>query len=177
MPCHTPGRSGLVLCLLAAILAGCDSAPPPAGRVPQSSPATEPGRPAVPEKPAASVPVTTPPAASVPATTQPPASVPAATQPAAPEPELPDYVEILERFDPQRPASVTVHAEASNRLVVLTRNVRRMRIDRERVPLDRRRSISLQLDGQGMEWLARSPVDEFIRSVNGPWDVAKPDKR
>lgn len=167
MPRHTLGRSGLVLCLLAAILAGCDSAPPPAGRVPQSSPATEPGRPAVPEKPAA----------SVPATTQPPASVPAATQPAAPEPELPDYVEILERFDPQRPASVTVHAEASNRLVVLTRNVRRMRIDRERVPLDRRRSISLQLDGQGMEWLARSPVDEFIRSVNGPWDVAKPDKR
>lgn len=177
MPRHTLGRSGLVLCLAAVMFVGCDSAPPPAGRVPQSSPATEPGRPATPEKPAARVPAMTPPAASAPTTTQPPASMPAATQPAAPEPELPDYVEILERFDPQRPASVTVHTETGNRLVVLTRNVRRMRIDRERVPLDRRRSISLQLDGQGMEWLARSPVDEFIRSVNGPWDVAKPDKR
>jgi len=45
------------------------------------------------------------------------------------------------------------------------------------VPLSRRRSISLQLDGQGLEWLAHSKVVEFERSMAGEWIPVKPEQR
>ncbi len=96
------------------------------------------------------------------------------TPPAAAEPELPEYVMLLERYQPGQPAVVRVLTEGQSRLVIETRNVRRLRIDRDRVPLDRAHSIALQLDGQGIEWLAKSDVIEFERSPNGDWGPFKP---
>ena len=71
---------------------------------------------------------------------------------------------------------VETQREADRRLVIETRNVRRLRIDRQRAELSQRRSVALQIDGQGLEWLARSQVSEFERSVNGEWKPVKPVK-
>jgi hypothetical protein len=140
------------LATLGSLLAACETAPPTAERRPQTRPA-----------------------ASGPAgmTTQ-PVTQPEATQPAAAEPEPPDYVTIVARFISSNRAAAEVQVEAGNRLVIDTHNVRRLHIDRDRVPLNRRRSISLQLDGQGLEWLAHSKVVEFERSMAGEWIPVKP---
>lgn len=60
--------------------------------------------------------------------------------------------------------------------MIETRNVQRLHIDRDTSPLDRNRSVALILDGQGLEWLARSKVVEFERSPNGVWMPVKPRK-
>ncbi len=150
-----------LLCLAGA----CDTAPPTAERRPQTRPTAS--RPLTTER--------TP--TSAPATTQPTPTTSRGHPRVEEEPEIPDYVTIVARFNAQQRAGVEVHAEAGNRLVIDTHNVRRLHIDRDRVPLDRRRSISLQLDGQGLEWLASSKVVEFERAMNGEWVPAKPDQR
>jgi hypothetical protein len=137
------------------LLAACEVAPPAAERRPQT-------------RPAESGPTATAPQAP---------TQPAASQPAAAEPELPDYVTIRERYNPLARATVEVRPEPGNRLSIDTHNVRRLRIDHDRVPLNRRRSISLQLDGQGLEWLSSSKVEEFERSVNGVWTPVKSEAR
>jgi hypothetical protein len=148
------------LAALTSGLAACEVAPPTAERRPQT-------------RPAASGPTATAPQAP----TRPTSTQATASQPAAAEPEIPDYVTILERYNPQQRATVEVHPEPGNRLLIDTNNVRRLHIDRDRVPLDRRRSMSLQLDGQGVEWLATSKVEEFERTINGQWIPAKPAPR
>jgi hypothetical protein len=136
----------------------CETAPPTAERKPQTRPAATSTSPSQP-------------------VTKPTATQPAATQPATSEPELPDYVTLVERFNAQERAAAEVHVEPGNRLVIDTHNVRRLHIDHDRVPLNRRRSISLQLDGQGLEWLASSNVVEYERSMTGEWAPVKPDQR
>jgi hypothetical protein len=152
---------------LGLLLAGCDGAPPPADRQPQDRLAP----------PQAQVP--TPPVATQPATqpvaTQ-PTTQPATTQPEEAEPETPDYLTILDRFNSRERASASARVEPGNRLVIDTRNVRRLRIERRELPLDARRTIVLQLDGQGIEWLAKSRVVEFERSPNGEWMPVKPSR-
>ena len=154
------------------LLTGCEGAPPATSRVPQTRPAER-------QPPASSQPVAGPASqpAGAPGVTAPPATQPPATQPAAQEPELPEYVTLVERFNPHQPVAARVRTEEPNRLVIETRNVRRLRIDRTRLPLDRRHSIALQLDGQGIEWLPKSEVVEFERSPNGDWGPFKPDRR
>lgn len=148
------------LVTLSSLLAACETAPPTAERRSQT-------------RPAASGPAST---ATQPVT-QPTVTQPAATQPAAAEPEPPDYVTIVARFISSDRAAAEVQVEAGNRLVIDTHNVRRLHIDRDRVPLNRRRSISLQLDGQGLEWLAHSKVVEFERSMAGEWIPVRPEQR
>ena len=143
------------LVALGSLLAACETAPPTAERRPQT-------------RPTASLPA--------PVATQ-PVTQPGANQPAAAEPEIPDYVTIVERFMASNRAAAEVRVEAGNRLVIDTHNVRRLHIDRDRVPLNRRRSISLQLDGQGLEWLVHSKVVEFQRSMAGEWTPVKPEQR
>ncbi len=156
----------LLVSSLAALgfLAACEVAPPTAERRPQTRPAT-------------GAPTTTAQAPTQPTGTQATATQPAASQPAEAEPEIPDYVTILERYNPQQRATITVRPEPGNRLSIDTHNVRRLHIDRDRIPLNRRRSVSLQLDGQGVEWLANSKVEEFERSANGVWAPVKPEAR
>jgi type IV secretory pathway VirB10-like protein len=136
----------------------------PAGKPEQAPPAT-----AAPRSPVADV----PPAAS-------PAPVPAVPPEEEPEPEVPppppDYVRILAVLDPKQPARVTVETSPQNDLVISTRNVRLLEIDRERVPLNIRKSIALRLDGQVIEWTAGSTTRVFECSVNGVWQSARPVK-
>ncbi|MBU0638766.1 MAG: hypothetical protein KKB50_07875 [Planctomycetes bacterium] len=89
------------------------------------------------------------------------------------EQRIPDYVTVLERF--QRGDPVTVHAQttAPVRLVIETENVRRLRIDRRLLKLDRNGSIVLRLDGQGIEWTPRWQTVEFERSPSGAWTPVK----
>lgn len=165
----------MVLVTLGLFLAGCENAPPTAERKPQSRPIAqekESGPASTPASPvAATRPTTTQPVTTQPATTQ-----PATTQPAAAEKEPPRYITIIARFEPQQRAVVEAQREDGNRLVIETRNVRRLRIDRAQAELNLRRSVALQIDGQGLEWLAKSEVTEFERSVNGEWTPVKPAK-
>ncbi len=151
---------------LAIFLVGCEVAPPTAERRPQTRPAAS--------GPTATA--TAPQAPTQPASTQATTQL-ATSQPAAAEPEVPDYVTIIARYNPQQRATVEVRTEAGNRLAIDTHNVRRLHIDRSRIPLNIRRSISLQLDGQGLEWVSGSKVEEFERSVNGVWMPAKSEVR
>ncbi len=138
---------------LGCLLTGCDTAPPAADRTPQSRPAPQ-------SQPEPS-----------PAATQ-----PTETQPAPPEPKLPEYMTIVARFHAADRAHLEVRTEPNNRLIIDTRNVRRLHIDRAKLPLDKNRRIILLLDGQGIEWLARSPVSDFARSPNGEWLPVKPHR-
>jgi hypothetical protein len=158
--------AGLVT--LGFALGGCDSAPPAAARRPQTRPAA----PAT--APAEGAAVTTRPAEVRPAPQ--PAPVRPAPQPAEPQPPIPEYLTIVRRYDPGAAAQVQVTTVAGHRLVIETRNVQCLHIDRDTSPLDRSRSIALVLDGQGIEWLARSKVVEFERSPNGVWMPVKPRK-
>jgi hypothetical protein len=133
------------------LVPGCESQPPAGERKPQSRPA---------EKPL-----------EEPRGESPPAE-PRDTEPA--EPELPEYLTLLERFDRTRAVQLEVLSAAGRRLAIDTHNVRRLRIDRAQLPLQRDRSIALILDGQGIEWRADSKVVEFERSENGVWMPVTP---
>ena len=139
-----------VLVLLAL---GCESRPPAADSTPQTRP--------VAEKPAGSN-----------ATNAAPET---AQTPEPTEPELPEYLTLLDRFDVGQPVRLDVLAAADRRLVIDTRNVRRLRIARDKLPFRHDRSIALILDRQGIEWRADSAVTEFERSANGVWVPVKPD--
>jgi len=152
----------LTCCLLPAaivlMLAACDSAPP-GPRQPQSRPAdTLPA-------PVDSQPATTK------TTTQP------ATKPAIPEPSHPPYLLILDRFRPHQKTAAEARVEPGRRLVIDTTNVRRMRIERSKLPMDGHGRIILRLDGQGILWPADSRVVEFERSQNGDWMPIRPSQR
>ena len=168
MPRRIRRLSLVLLSGLIILSSACEVAPPTTQRRPQTRPADS------------GPTTTTSQPATQPTTTQATATQPATAEAAPAEPEIPDYVTIIERYNPQQRASVTVRPEvaaATNRLSIDTRNVRRLHIDRDRIPLNRRRSVSLQLDGQGLEWLASSQVEEFERSVNGVWIPVKSEAR
>jgi len=158
------------LVTLGLALPGCEgngrtSSPPTTGPTAAPSPTTEPIAPAIPDWPEA-------PASR-------PSTGPVATSQFA-EPELPEYLTILAPIRSDTPARARVLQCGDQRLVIETRNVHRVRIDRDRLPLNPRRSIALVLDGQSLEWLARSKVEEFERSPNGVWvpvNPAKPGRR
>ncbi len=91
-------------------------------------------------------------------------SPPAVEVPPAPEPSVSEYLTVLERYEPQKPATARAQTGPGNRLTIDTRDA---------VPLRADRNIVLQLDGQGFEWLAGSRVTEFERSDNGVWSPVK----
>lgn len=102
---------------------------------------------------------------------------PGGEPPTAAEPAPPPYLTVLERFDAGQPTAVEARPGPANRLVIDTRNVRRLRIDRAALPLRSEQVIVLRLDGQPFEWLADSDVTEFERSVNGAWAPVRPAAR
>ncbi len=120
-----------------------------------------------------------PPAGASPPPTEPlrarPDDPPPAPQPPQPdEAAAPDFVAILDTIEPGKPARVVVEQESDRRLSLSTRNVRRIRIDRAAAQLASNRSVSLQLDGQGIEWAARSVTREFERTRSGLWQPVEP---
>lgn len=170
-------KTATVVALIA--LTGCAAPPrrePPAGSAPAgegpstSAPGPAPVAPG-PQHPAGVAPAPTP--APVPPAEQSPGP---AIVPADTPPELPDYLAVLERFHPGEPIRVKAEPAAPDRLVIETRNVSRLRIERNLLPLRSDRSIVLRLDGQAMEWLAGSSVSEFERSINGVWTAVSKRK-
>ncbi len=168
----SPWRVGLLA--VALTLSACENGPrsgsqrlPGPGTGPGSMPAPQAAPESRPAPPAATLPAIAPPASQ-------PASQPAASAPV--EPELPEYLTIVAKLHADATADAQVLTAERQRLVLETRNVQRVRIDREKLPLDRRLSVALVLDGQAVEWLAKSPVTEFERSPNGVWVPVAPQK-
>ncbi|MGE0480378.1 MAG: hypothetical protein AB7Q17_07895 [Phycisphaerae bacterium] len=102
----------------------------------------------------------------------PQASAPAtqpATQPAAIE--LPEYLELVERLHESRAFQIEVRTDGSQRITLDTENVRRLRIDRRKLPANPRGSIAIRIDDQGIEWTPRVIEIELERSPSGRWSV------
>jgi len=161
------GLLGIALVSLTA----CDSSPPRADRQPQTAPSARTVEPNTPAphtaKDATAAKPDAPDAAE---------AKPGTTESEAAEPELPGYLTIIDRYEPNKPARLTAATPGGRRLTLDTRNVRRVRIDREDVPLTGKGSIALTLDGQVFEWMANSQVAVFERSDNGIWRPVPPDE-
>ena len=99
--------------------------------------------------------------------------IPPAAKTAEPEPRLPNYLKILERFDDRAQSKVRVRLEPPAKLEIQTDNVKRLRITRVGLPLMRGRSTVLRIDEQVFEWPQRSEVVELERSPNGVWMSVK----
>lgn len=87
------------------------------------------------------------------------------------EPEPPSYVAVVDQYEAGRPGRVRAAITAPNKLELETRNVKRLRITREGLPLPRDRSIVLRIDGQGIEWTRDYLAVELERSPAGVWEV------
>lgn len=89
------------------------------------------------------------------------------------QPKIPDYVTILERIEGGSPVRVSGRVTDTSRLIIDTRNVRRMRISRSKLTFARSRSIPLEIDGQVFELRATTGTVEMERSRNGEWSKVK----
>lgn len=98
---------------------------------------------------------------------------PPAAKTVEPEPRLPKYLKILERFDDRARVDVRVRLEPPAKLEIQTDNVKRLRITRIGLPLMRGRSTVLRIDEQVFEWPQSSEVVELERSPNGVWMSVK----
>lgn len=88
-------------------------------------------------------------------------------------PKIPDYVTVLERIEGGRPVRVSGRVTVTSRLIIDTKNVRRMRISRSKLAFARGRSIPLEIDGSVFELRASTSVVEMERSRNGEWSPVK----
>lgn len=109
-----------------------------------------------------------------------PASAPAESQPtSAPEsqpasaPALPDYVKVLHKPDVAADPIVLAQVRGLDELLLDTRNVDRLRIDRTELPIERNGSVVLRIDDQVIEWTSRYPMLELQRHENGEWRIVR----
>lgn len=165
---HVPGCGLALAALCGFFLCACETPPPAGARGPTATPPNT-AEPASPEEPARQ---------GEPADDGSPPIAPSDEAPAVPpiEAERPPYLTVTGVFVSDEPPRVREVRRAGRRLELDTYNVRRLRIDRAQLEADRRQSITLILDGQGMEWHAASPIDEFERSRNGVWGPVRPDR-
>ncbi|MCG3128913.1 MAG: hypothetical protein CHACPFDD_03809 [Phycisphaerae bacterium] len=121
-----------------------------------------------------------PPPTSAPATSarSAPATAPAPREPLHeprfPKPELPEYITLLVPTPAPRKTDVRVNVVPPARLEIETENVRRLRIDRRKLPFPPGRSVALQIDGQAFELTSRSGSVDFERSATGEWKAIEP---
>lgn len=137
--------------------------PPPQPAAPVT-PSHQPAPPPSAEPSIGTVPAEPPQAGNQPAPPQPPDQPPGQT--------TPDFITILGRFDLAADASVNSQIDG-NHLVVDTHNVRRLRMNRELLPVRQDRSIALTLDGQGIEWRSSSETVELQRTPAGAWQAVE----
>jgi hypothetical protein len=78
----------------------------------------------------------------------------------------------LQKIDVTAPISVNASTAQHYRLMVETRNVQKMRFDRDRIDFAAGRSIALLLDNQAFEVQSDTLSVEFERSRNGEWVAA-----
>jgi hypothetical protein len=168
----------LAAIVLAAGVSGCSR--------PDEGPRTQPA----PEKPAATRPAPTvngefpaePAPATEPASVPPPSTYedrppyPVYLYVRDPEEKQPGWLRVEALADTAQPAFATGLFPEKNRILVDTRNVRRIGIRISDLPLTERKRIVLQIDGQGME-LARKDRTwvHLERSEAGIWGSAQSD--
>lgn len=103
---------------------------------------------------------------------------PTTTRPARPAPpKVPDYFKVLEKIDATGPVSVNAERGDRYRLTVETRNVQRLRFDRDELDFAAGRSLALLLDTQAFEVQSDTVSVEFERSRNGEWVAVTVKKR
>lgn len=166
---HVPGCGLAAAALCGFFLCACETPPPAGARGPTTPPPTDAAGAASPGEPASQ---------TQPAEDGFTPTAPSGEAPAVPpiEAESPPYLTVTGVFVSDEPPRVREVRRAGQRLELDTYNVRRLRIDRAQLEANRRQSITLVLDGQGMEWHAASPIDEFERSRNGVWGPVRPDR-
>ena len=156
-----------------SVLAGCNDGASSRGEI-QPSPTHDDPSPAVIEsKPA---PHESQPADAIKPPEEPQSDKPQPEPPqdaTAKSPPIPDYLTVLERIDDHAPATATGQTLGRSRLVIDTRNVKRIRITRSKLSFAHGRSIPLRIDGQVFEMKASSDVVELERSRNGEWSSPK----
>ena len=85
----------------------------------------------------------------------------------------PDYLKIVEVFREDRPAEAYGQIGGPFRLVIETSNVKRLQLDRRKLPWPADQSIAVYFDEQVIGWTPQSEVVELERSRNGAWAAAK----
>ena len=165
---HVPGCGIATAALCGLLLCACEN-PPPAGRGPTTPQPSDAAGTALPGEPAPQTQPTDDGLTPTAPPGEPPVVLPAET-------EGPPYAVVSGVFVADEPPRVREVRRTGQRLELDTYNVRRLRIDRAQLQPDGRQSLTLVLDGQGMEWHAASPIDEFERSRNGVWGPVRSDR-
>jgi hypothetical protein len=90
------------------------------------------------------------------------------------EQEHAGWVQVREFFNEGNKASIRADYEGSNRVILVTSNVRRMELDLGSLPRNPAKSMAIRLDGQGIELSSKhGQVVGFERSEAGKWSLAK----
>ena len=95
------------------------------------------------------------------------------SKPPEPPTTTPRYLAIMEEFQSGEDSQVRATLQAPSKLVLETKNIKRLRITREGLPLSQNRSIVLQIDGQGIEWTRQYQAVELEKSTAGQWSVVR----
>jgi hypothetical protein len=107
---------------------------------------------------------------------EPPPEFPETVPPTTPDDTFPAGVTVLEEERPGVTTSVKVQVDDGRRVIMQTRNVKRMRVHRQGIGVTTARSAVLRIDDQGIEWTRDAEVVELERSRNGEWLVV-PERR
>lgn len=84
------------------------------------------------------------------------------------------WVQVMKFFNEGDKAGVEAHWEGSNRITVDSHNVQYLSLDLGQLPVDRRKSVVLRLDGHGIQLSTRHwPVVEFERGQAGTWRLVR----
>jgi hypothetical protein len=84
------------------------------------------------------------------------------------------WARIDELFNAGAGATVDGRWSVPNRIILESTNVRRLSFDLSELPVDRRRSLAIRLDGQAIEVSPKHGVRlEFERGEAGVWSLVK----
>jgi hypothetical protein len=84
------------------------------------------------------------------------------------------WVQVMKFFNEGDKAGVEARWEEGNRITLDTHNVRYLSLDLGQLPVDRRKSVILRLDGHGIQLSGRHwPVVEFERGQAGTWRLVR----
>lgn len=114
-----------------------------------------------------------PPAANLRPVAQPPETFAESGPPDDPNADFPTGITVLESIRPSDPTSVSLERDVENRLIVVTRNVRRLRLQRSAMNVAADQRAVLRIDNQGFEWTTDVPVLELKRSRGGEWTIQR----
>ncbi len=114
-----------------------------------------------------------PPAANLRPVAEPPATFAESGAPDDPNEDFPAGITVLESIQRSDPTSVSLERDVENRVIVVTRNVRRLRLQRSAMNVAADRRAVLRIDNQGFEWTTDVPVLELERSRGGEWTIQR----